>query len=82
MTNLDYYLTYDHAARGRTMLLSVAAGAVMGMFSEWLGAPVKVSAILCFMVVGAVEIMISWRYVQPSEEKRLAMDVPLLPAAL
>lgn len=76
MKNLDYYLTQDHGARGRTMLLSVVAGTAVGMFSEWLNTPRMTSVGLCVLVIGAIEIGRGWRYVQPTEKKRVAADLP------
>jgi len=68
MTNLDSYLTQAHAARRRTMLFSVAAGAAAGMISEWIGASQKISVAACILVVSAVEIMRAVYYVQPTEK--------------
>ena len=78
MTSLDYYLTYDHAARSKTMLVSVVSGAAAGMVSEWMGSSFKLAATICILLIGAIEITRAWRYVQPPEKKKLAMDVPLL----
>jgi hypothetical protein len=77
VTNLDYYLTQAHSTRGRTMLLSVVAGAAVGMFSEWLNTPRVTSVSLCVLVIGAIEIGRAWRYVQPTEKKkRVDADLP------
>jgi len=78
MTNLDYYLTYDHDARSKTTMLSVAAGIVAAAVAMLFDDSFKTAGIVCTVVVGVTEIMRAWRYVQPSEKKRLAMDVPLL----
>jgi hypothetical protein len=69
MKNLDYYLTIDHAARTRTMVLSVAGGAMAGMFSESIGAAQIVAVVICFVVVGVLEIGGLWRYKRPVEKR-------------
>ena len=74
MTNLDYYLDYDHSARNRTMLLSVVVGAAIGMVSEWLDAPLKIAVALCLLTIGAIEILRAWQYAQPAEKKRGTVD--------
>jgi hypothetical protein len=71
MKNLDYYLDYDHSARRNTTLLSVAAGAVIGMFLEWVGVPSKIAAVCCVVTVGAIEVARAWRYVQPATKKQI-----------
>jgi|ERR1700677_1112173 len=76
MTDLDYYLTYDHAARGRTTLLSVFIGAGAGMISESLGMSFKTAGIFCILMVGAVEVTRAWRYVQPAERRGVAAGFP------
>jgi hypothetical protein len=76
MTDLDYYLTCDHAARRSTTLLSVAAGTGVGMLSQELGASLKVAAGLCVLSIGCIEIVRAWRYAQPTPKKRQAADLP------
>jgi hypothetical protein len=77
MTNLDYYLTSGHSARSKTTFIAIAVGAGSGMFSEWLGAPLKLAAVVCILVIGAVEIARAWQYAQPAKRKRIVdADLP------
>lgn len=76
MSDLDYYLNHDHAARRNTTLVSVTAGAGTGMLLEWAGAPSKIPAICSVLIIGAIEVVRAWRYVQPAERTQFAADAP------
>jgi len=65
MTKLDYYLTQDHAARQRTMLISVSVGALAGMLAELLGAAFNVAVVVCVLTVGGLEIIRAVSYAPP-----------------
>lgn len=57
MTDLDYYLTEDHAARTRTMLISIAAGVgCAGLAATVWGLPDKTVAFICGAVTIGTEI--------------------------
>jgi hypothetical protein len=75
MTNLDYYLTYDHEARSKTTLLSIAAGIIAAGIATTFLASLKVQCVICVAVVGVVEISRARLYVQPSlKEQRVALN--------
>jgi hypothetical protein len=65
MSNLDYYLLEDHAARRRTTLVGAAVGAALGIVLQGLGLSLNVTALVCFAAAGVVEItgVITYRQV-------------------
>jgi hypothetical protein len=78
MTNLDYYLTYDHDARSKTTLLSVAAGIIAAAIATLFYDSLKVQCLICVAVVGVVEISRARLYVQPSRKEMRAATSPAL----
>ncbi len=74
MTDLNRYLTQDHAARQRTTLFSVGIGAAVGMITELWGIPFRASFLLCLLATGAVEVTMAVRYV-PSAQTRIHTGV-------
>jgi hypothetical protein len=77
MSNLDFYLLFDHAARRRTMYFSVAAGAVVGASAELFGASFEHAAIASVLTVGLVEILTAVRYVEP--DRKAQRDIVAFP---
>jgi hypothetical protein len=63
MRDLNNYLTTAHAARGGTMLLSVATGAATGMVAQSWGVPLYLSFLMCILATGAVEVLRAKFYV-------------------
>ncbi|HEY6765854.1 MAG TPA: hypothetical protein VI386_13875 [Candidatus Sulfotelmatobacter sp.] len=57
--DLDHYLTLDHAARQRTMVISVMAGAFVGTIAELYGASHKHAFMICFFMVAFIEF-VAW----------------------
>jgi hypothetical protein len=77
MTNLDYYLFEDHTARQRTALMGVLAGAILGVALQEFGFSLNVTAGVCVLAVGAVEITRAVIYEQPSHKYQKATVVLL-----
>jgi hypothetical protein len=75
--DLDYYLTQDHAARQRTMLFSVFAGAVAGATAQLVGVSTNRAFEICVVIVAAFELGRALGYQRASQEKRTRTAVVL-----
>lgn len=77
--DLDYYLTQDHAARQRTMLFSVFAGAVAGATAQLAGVSTSGSFEMCILAVAAIEVgrALSYRTASQGKRPRTAVVLPL-----
>ncbi len=56
MSNIDYYLLQDHAARRRTTFVGAIIVVVLGAILQALGLSLIVTAIACFVAVGIIEV--------------------------
>jgi hypothetical protein len=62
---MDVYLTQDHAARRRTMFVSLSMGIAVGSIAQLWGLPFNFAVISCVLMIGFVEIVQALRYVEP-----------------
>jgi hypothetical protein len=76
MTNLDYYLTEDHAARRKTTLICVVVGAVLGLVVKGLSLSLNTTTIACVLAAGAVEFGRALTYKR--ESRKVQRTKPVL----
>jgi hypothetical protein len=94
MTDMDYYLTCDHAARTRSMVISIAVGVACAAVATFLELPDKMVAFICGAVTIGTEIISATAYTRryPSKSSespflirryllRLAVSLPLFVVA-
>jgi hypothetical protein len=80
MTSLDYYLTKDHAARQRTILISVAAGALAGMSLQLLNGSFALAVIACVAITVGIQFLRALTYKTAIVAKRKPTNRATLPA--
>jgi hypothetical protein len=71
MSDLHYYLTEDHSARQRTILLSVGIGAAAGIVADVWATSSLITALVCVVVTGGIHITRALTYVAGHQEKGL-----------
>src|SRR6266516_4526868 len=62
MSDLDYYLLEDHAARRKTTFICMLLGIAVGTTLQAVGSSIRVTAILTLGVVAAVELVMAVTY--------------------
>jgi hypothetical protein len=82
MKNLDRYFLYDHAAKQRTIFISVVTGAAVGIFYQFVGAPMKFAAAACAIATGVVQLVRAAVYIPSPTRKKLLSETHLPCAAL
>jgi hypothetical protein len=70
MTSLDYYLTKDHSARQRMILISVAAGALVGVSLQLLNTPFNLAVIACVATTVSIQFIGALTYKTATVVKR------------
>ena len=73
MNKIDFYLNHAHAARRRTMYLSVGVGALCGGIAESLGASLADSTVACVAATVIMELLGIARYVMPDRKDERAI---------
>jgi hypothetical protein len=70
MKDVDFYLTYAHSARNRSMYISTLIAATAGGLAELLGARLEYAVIVCFVAAVGSEVLAANRYRRPPAHKQ------------